>query len=181
VLRDLGPQRTASSISGSAFVDGRYFARQIYLPMIEACLTEVASTSPEALAVLAPNLVASIEECQHIVAAGGVEAVKRGVEALAEEAGERLRLGVVERRTREALEANDGAELTAKQRKIVRDSGSSSKSNEKRKQLYGITRDRLQQVLVLRANVFDALYELFYESAKPNLDADEQFLPTKTA
>jgi hypothetical protein len=176
VLRELYPSREADSIRSSASVDGRYFARQLYLPMIEALMMALSTID----VVLPSELAERVEECRRVMAVGGVEEVKRVVEAAAEADGNLARIVAVQEKERELLKKNDGADLSPKQQKKVRNSGSSSKSNQKRKTLYDLTRARLEALLVLREDINGVFYRLL-ESKKGYIDAGNQILLPRPA
>jgi hypothetical protein len=131
--------------------------------------------------VLPSELAEQVEECRRVMAVGGVEEVKRVVEAAAEADGNLARIVAVQEKERELLKKNDGADLSPKQRKKVRNSGSSSKSNQKRKTLYDLTRARLEALLVLREDINGVFYRRLLESKKGYIDAGNQILLPRPA
>lgn len=177
-LRKKNPRRESSSISGTSFVDGRYFARQLFLPMIEELVMQTAKVEEVVLAILPEAVAAKVVECAEMMNAGGGTEVKRRLEMAAEAAGEACRREAVLAKEAELREKNRGAELDVRQRKLVRDIGSSRKSNEKRKKLYSFTRNMLQELLLLREDVFNALYSVLLLGRMPSMDPRHECLPT---
>lgn len=180
-LRKKNPRRESSSISGTSFVDGRYFARHLFLPMIEELVMQTAKVEEVVLAILPEAVAAKVIECADMMHAGGGKEVKRRLEAAAEAAGEACRREAVLSKEAELREKNRGAELDVRQRKLVRDIGSSRKSNEKRKKLYSYTRNMLQELLLLREDVFNALYSVLLMGCMPSMDARRECAPTPGA
>lgn len=180
-LRKNNPRRESSSISGTSFVDGRYFARQLFLPMIEELVIQTAKVEEVVLAILPEAVAAKVIECADMMNAGGGKEVKRRLEAAAEAAGEACRRQAVLAKEAELREKNKGAELDVRQRKLVRDIGSSRKSNEKRKKLYSFTRNMLQELLLLREDVFNALYSVLLLGSMPSMDPRLEYASTPGA
>lgn len=180
-LRERDPTRSSSSVSGSACVDGRYFARQIFLPMIAAALEDVVLTNPDSHVYFLPaEQQHDVRRFREILDAGGVEEVKRRIERESEEAGVAMqRLKLNEKRD-EFLKHNDGAALTGTQEKRLRDAGSSAKSNEKRKKLYDLTRLQVMDVLIKRWELRNAFFEQIVQ-AGPSLQSSQQFAPVAEA
>lgn len=172
-LRTIALGRSASSISGSAFVDGRYFARQLYLPLIIGCMESVAEMEDYILAMFPDTVKRQVQECKSVLERGGVVELQRWIEVKSEHDSEIVRLDVVGKKTREMEAASGGQPLGKTAKKKIRDAGSSSKSNEKRKRAYEITREKLEEMLILRCELWEQLYNFFSTHDRPPLEASE--------
>lgn len=184
VLR-LDASRSPSSVSGSACVDGRYFARQIFLMLLARAHEDIVLYHENAgMDFLSVEQQADVLRFKGILEAGGVEAVKRGIDDAAENAG--ILKQEWKRRVKKAalLKANRGAPLSEKQEKELRDAASSAKSNEKRKKLYDLTREMAEETLAKRWELRDAAGRAFcgdFFQAGPMLSASQQFAPVPEA
>lgn len=158
-LRSEHGRRSSSSLSGSAFVDGRYFARQVYLPLIEAVMAEIVAVGETVpLEMLSREVMVTVDECRRVMLAGGMCEIKKIVEDEAEAESREVQESVRVAKTQHVLSLNLGAALSQAQVKKVRDAASGSKHNMKRKLLYDRTRLRLERVLYTRRELHDGYY-----------------------
>lgn len=184
-LRAQYPSRRSSSVSSTAYQDSLYYARQILLMLIARALQDIVQThSGLDMASLSADQKVDVLGFRDDMEAGGIEAIKLRIEEDSENAALDREHDILGEKKVALLSGNIGAPLCKKQKKELRDAGSSAKANEKRKQLHDLTRMKAQDILTKRWELRVAVGKAFYGDycpAVPVLSASQQVAPTKQA
>lgn len=152
-LKAQRPGRRGSSVSGSAYEDARYFARQVHISVAD----EVITYFDMSISNLPERQQQDIRYYREIMDAGGGRELMRRSERRAEKAGAVLYTSKLAAKTKEVLTVNEGLPLSPKQTKQVRDAASGARSNEVRKQTYNLMRAELMNMLFKRRELLIAL------------------------
>lgn len=179
-LLEKNPLRTRNSVSGSAYEDARYFARQIFVRLIENALADVVMSGPDAsMRFLSETQQQEICGFRDIVAAGGVREILRRCEEKADADAVAVQAVKLAEKEEQLLALNNGLPLSLTQSKTVRDAASGARCNEKRKKLYDLTRAEAKYMLLKRWELHDAYAQGI--SAWPEFSSCREFAPVPEA
>lgn len=141
--------------------------------------TKPTPSPPPSLALLPEARQQEIRGFRGIVAAGGVREVVRRRERQADCGADAVKAVKLAEKEEELLAVSDGRPLSSQQGKTVRDAASCARSNERRKQLYFLTRTEAKNMLLKRWELHNAFEQTM--GAWPHFSYSREFAPIPEA